>query len=81
VSEEAAANVHWDFPSQAWPGIQIKGQSFVRKLSEAQKIVQTMNAEYGEGTHWVEPLNQSYEELHDYAGATLPSVDRTKESK
>lgn len=61
-ASEPMARVCYDFPSKAWPGVQVKGSIEIREASRATAIAATMNAEYGEGTHWVETLNYTYAE-------------------
>lgn len=66
---EAMARVCYDFPSQSFPGVRIKGAVEVREGSRAKSIVESLNAEYGEGTHWVEMLNYTYaERISDVLG-------------
>ena len=57
------AILHWDFASP-YPGVRIKGSTEIRSASDAAKIRDLMNSEHGDGTHWVETLNYSWEERH-----------------
>lgn len=61
-TQEPMAKVCYDFPSKAWPGVQIRGSIEIRESSRAKAIADAMNAEWGEGTHWVETLNYTYAE-------------------
>lgn len=58
------AVLHWDFASP-YPGVRIKGATDIRSAEDAIKIRDLMNREHGEGSHWVETLNWSWEERHD----------------
>lgn len=40
-----------------------KGEVIIRTLSDAQSLCVRMNNIQGEGTHWVEPSNYTYEEF------------------
>lgn len=61
-TQDVMAKVCYDFPSKYMPEIRIVGSIEVRTLDGARKIVEQLNAEYGEGSHWVEPLNYTYAE-------------------
>jgi hypothetical protein len=57
------AILHWDFDSPH-PGVRIKGATDIRSADDAMKIRDLMNKEHGDGPHWVETLNWSWEERH-----------------
>ena len=60
--DEPMAKICYDFPSSRDPSVRIKGAIEVREASRAAAVVATLNAEYGDGTHWVETLNETYAE-------------------
>lgn len=62
--DEPMAIIRWEFPSEAWPDLKISGSAEIRALSCARQIAEKLNAEYGEGSHWVEPLNHTWAEKH-----------------
>lgn len=43
-------------------GVMTKGKIEVRRASDATRIVALLNDIYGEGSHWVETANVTYEE-------------------
>jgi hypothetical protein len=55
------AVLHWDFDSP-YLGVRIKGATDIRSAEDAIKIRDLMNREHGEGSHWVETLNWTWEE-------------------
>ena len=57
------AILHWDF-SSLHQGVRIKGSTEIRSAGDAAKIRDLMNKEHGDGSHWVETLNGSWEERH-----------------
>lgn len=57
---EPMAIVRWDFTLN---GVHYKGEHTVRRLSDAQSMVQTVNEIYGYNTHFVVPLNHTWEEV------------------
>lgn len=58
------AILHWDFDSP-YPGVRIKGSTDIRSAEDAIKIRDLMNREHGDGSHWVETLNWTWDERHD----------------
>jgi len=61
-ADEPMAVVRWDFAHPIRPDVQVKGYHAVRRLSDARRMAEIMNADYGEGSHWVEPQNVTWEE-------------------
>lgn len=71
MADEVMALVRWDV-STSIPGVRLTGATRFRFLSIATRAVEILNLEYGEGTHWVEPLNQSHAEwLAEIEGSNL----------
>ena len=64
MDDEPMAVVRWAFQSERVPDAKIEGSHTVRTVTEARKIVEMMNSDYGDGTHWVEPLNHTWAETH-----------------
>lgn len=64
VDDEPMAVVRWEFFSKAFPGVMVRGSHEMRTVSEAKKLAATLNEMFGEATHHVETLNQSYDERH-----------------
>lgn len=60
-AEEPMAILHWDFHSP-YNKVQIKGSHTMRSLSDAQKLRDHMIADFGDGSHWVETLNHTWDE-------------------
>lgn len=60
--DEVMARVCYDFAS-GFPGVRISGSVTLRTLTSARAVADHLNAEYGEGSHWVEPSNQTYAEF------------------
>lgn len=60
--DEVMATIRYEFEHAGWPGVPIKGAVTFRRLSEAQAVVTTLNKEWGDGSHWVEPSNFTYAE-------------------
>lgn len=50
----------------------IKGKVEVRRASDATRIAAKLNAEFGEGSHWVETANETYEERLESFRLTSP---------
>jgi hypothetical protein len=70
IDQEVMATVHYKFEHAGWPGVPICGCVTFRRLSEAQTAAAKLNEEYGDGSHWVEPLNKTYaEHVADMASA------------
>lgn len=61
MSADPMAKVCYDFPSTG--KYRITGEVTVRSAADARPIVDRLNAEFGEGSHWIETLNYTYEEF------------------
>lgn len=62
TDDEPMAVLKWEFFSKAFPGLLVKGSHEMRTVSEAKKLAERLNADFGEGTHFVEVLNQTHDE-------------------
>lgn len=62
ANDEPMAVIRWKLRYESFPDIEITGSHEMRTLSEARELCAEMNSQYGGGTHWVEPLNHSYDE-------------------
>lgn len=60
MTEEVMAMICYDFPSKWDASVRISGKTATRTLSGARDAVAILNKEYGEGSHWVEPLNWTW---------------------
>jgi len=58
--EEVWAKIKWDFVFIN--SCRLRGTYNVEKLSFAQDMAKKLNEIFGEGTHWVEAQNTTYEE-------------------
>jgi hypothetical protein len=54
------AMLRWNFNSYGTP---IVGEMRIKNLSNANKLRDALNAVHGEGSHWVEPLNFTEDEM------------------
>lgn len=60
MTGEPLAWVCYDFVAP--DGTRIKGKVETRRASDAAKVAATLNHAFGDGSHWVETANYSYEE-------------------
>jgi hypothetical protein len=63
--QEPMAIVRWKLRYPSFPDVEIVGSHEMRTISEARDLAEEMNSQYGAGTHWIEPLNHTYEERKD----------------
>ena len=59
-ADEPMAVLRWDFMGEA--GHRIHGEREMRTRSQAQAVCDIMNKIYGDGTHWVTVLNETWAE-------------------
>lgn len=59
TQDENMAFVRWDFTQH---GHRISGRSEVRSVTVAREMVEILNIAHGEGSHWLEECDYTWED-------------------